>query len=276
MDKYYSETLQNLETSINNLEIEIDNNLQRIETVISVITQCLSEVKRYLLKAGFTDEDKEIRFFKNQKPIIVAKLIFYNTIYRIEVKRPHGGKETIKNYLRNELSNLKSFFDKNIDFYSYYRTNSTYLDHTYFVRGKHDIKLSLDTFYFETDHSFSTSHDFKAAKIIANDLLQDYLEDQLLKTVIGDKLEVLPKLKWTGSKTALTELIYALHSHSVFNNGNIDIKPIVKMFENNFNVDLGDFYHTFLELKSRKINKTKFLDNLKESLIRKIDEQDER
>src|SRR5690606_3438217 len=132
----------------------------------------------------------------------VAKLIFYNTIYKIEVKRPHGGKETIKNYLRNELSKLKSFFDKNIDFYSYYRTNSTYLDHTYFVRGKHDIKLSLDTFYFETDHSFSTSHDFKAAKIIANDLLQDYLEDQLLKTATGDKLKVLPKLKWTGSKTA--------------------------------------------------------------------------
>ncbi|WP_409516686.1 RteC domain-containing protein, partial [Epilithonimonas sp.] len=29
-------------------------------------------------------------------------------------------------------------------------------------------------------------------------------------------------LKWTASKTALTELIYALYSHGVFNNGNTD------------------------------------------------------
>lgn len=36
-----------------------------------------------------------------------------------------------------------------------------------------------------------------------------------------------------------------------------------------FHIDLGDFYHTFLELKSRKINRTKFLDILKETLIRK-------
>lgn len=70
-------------------------------------------------------------------------------------------------------------------FYSYYRTNSTCLDHTYFVRGKYDIKLSLDTFYFETDHSFSTSQDYKVAKFIANDLIEDYLEDQLLKTAVG-------------------------------------------------------------------------------------------
>lgn len=158
-------------------------------------------------------------------------------------------------------------------FYSYYRTDSTYLDHTYFVRGKHNVQLSLDTFYFETDHSFSTSHDYKVAKIIANDLIQDYLEDQLSKTATSDKPTTL---HWTGSKTALTELIYALHSQGIFNNANADIKPIVKVFESTFNVDLGDFYHTFLELKSRKMNRTKFLDSLKESLIKKMDEQDGR
>jgi hypothetical protein len=40
-------------------------------------------------------------------------------------------------------------------------------------------KLSLDTYYFEADHNFTTSHDYKVAKIIANDLIQVYLEDQL-------------------------------------------------------------------------------------------------
>ena len=272
-NKFYNETLKRLETAINGLEIEADNLLHQIEAIISTITQCLSEVKEYVLKTGFRDEEAEICFFKHQKPAIVAKLIYYNSIYKIEAKRPYGGKEVLEEYFNKELSKLKRFFDNNMAFYSYYRTDSTYLDHTYFVRGKHNVQLSLDTFYFETDHSFSTSHDYKVAKIIANDLIQDYLEDQLSKTATSDKPTTL---HWTGSKTALTELIYALHSQGIFNNANADIKPIVKVFESTFNVDLGDFYHTFLELKSRKMNRTKFLDSLKESLIKKMDEQDGR
>src|SRR5690554_4727937 len=276
MNKFYNETLHRLKTTVNELEVEADCSIQRIEAVILLIVECLSELKEYVLKTGFSDEDEEIRFFKHQKPTIVAKLIYYNAVYKIEAKRPYGGKEVIEDYLNKELSKLKRFFDNNMAFYSYYRTESTYLDHTYFVRGKHNVQLNLDTFYFETDHSFSTSHDYKVAKIIANDLIQDYLEDQLLKTAVGNKPKVQQRLNWTGSKTALTELIYALYSQSTFNNGNTDIKVIVKIFESTFNIDLGDFYHTFLELKSRKINRTKFLDTLKENLIKKMDEQNGR
>jgi len=133
----------------------------------------------------------------------------------------------------------------------------------------------LDTVYFETDHRFSTSHDYKAAKIIANDLIQVYLEDQLHNIIYKDKSIDLPTLSWTGIKAALTELIYGLHSQAVFNNGNTDIITIVRFFENSFNVDLGDFYHTFLELKARKLNRTKFLDSLRDALIKKMEEQDE-
>lgn len=276
MEQFYNEMLSRLETAINELEIETENPLQQIEAIISTITQCLSEVKAYVLKTGFSSEDEEIRFFKHQKPAIVAKLIYYNAVYKIEAKKPYGGKEVMEAYLNKELSKLKRFFDNNMTFYSYYRTDSEYLDHTYFVRGKHDIKLNLDTFYFETDRSFATSHDYKVAKIIANDLIKDYLEDQLNDIANENKPPTLQKLNWTGSKTALTELIYALHSQGIFNNGNADTKPIVKVFESTFNIDLGDFYHTFLELKSRKINRTKFLDSLKETLIRKMDEQDGR
>jgi hypothetical protein len=67
-----------------------------------------------------------------------------------------------------------------------------------------------------------------------------------------------------------------LYAQGALDNGNADIKVIAKTFENTFNIDLADFYHTFMELKSRKINQTKFLDNLRDALIRKIDEQDEK
>ena len=274
MDKFYNETLYKLEAEIRELEFETDCPIQRIETVMPIIIQCLSELKEYVLKNGFKNIEEEIYFFKKLKPTIVSKLIYYNAIYKIETKKPNDAK-AIRKYLKEELKKLKRYFDNNLEFYKYYRTKNSFIDEKLFVRGKHDIKLSLDTVYFETDHRFSTSHDYKVAKIIANDLIQNYLENQPCN--ISKSNKPTPKtLNWTGSKTSLIELIYALHSQAVFDNGNADIKHIVKTFENSFNISLGDFYHTFMELKSRKINRTKFLDSLRDALIRKMEEQDER
>ena len=273
MDKFYKETLSKLELEISELEVEVDCSLQRIEAAIHLILECLSELKEYVLKKGFKNTNEEIRFFKYQKPVIVSKLIYYNAIYKIETRRPYGNKR-IRKYFIKELKKLKRFFDNNLDFYKYYRSNNSFVDEKFFVRGKHDIRLWLDTFYFEADHRFSTSHDYKVAKIIANDLIQVYLEDRLNN--INVKRGSDNSLKWTASKTALTELIYALYSHGVFNNGNTDIKLIAKTFEEAFNIELGDFYHTFMELKARKINRTKFLDSLCEALIKKMDEKDEK
>lgn len=272
MNKFYSETLNKLETSINEFEIEADYcSIQRIEAIIQLIIQTLSDLKNFVLKRGFKNADDEISFFKHQKPVIVAKLIYYNAVYKIETKKPNGTKATRK-YLNEELRKLKRYFDNNLEFYKYYRTNNSFIDDKLFVRGKHDIKLSLDTFYFEADHRFSTSHDYKAAKIIANDLIQVYIEDQLNNNN-QKKPSDRSSLNWAGSKTALTELIYALHSQGAF--GNADIIAIAKTFESTFNISLGDFYHTFMELKARKINRTKFLDSLKGSLLKKMDEEDE-
>lgn len=275
MTGYYKSAIDDLEDQINELTYEQDDLLVFYEKTIQLILNKTAELKKYMVKTGFKNQKEEIYFFKRVKPLFIAKLIYYNSLYKIETKRPYGGDKTIKKYLNVELSKIKRYFDGNLEFYKYYRTNSTYLDHKYFLRGKHDIKLSLDTYYFEADHSFATSHDYKVAKIIANDLIQVYLEDQLThhnqKKIVDE-----PVLNWTSSKVALIELIYSLHAQGVFDNGNTDIKVIVKMFENIFHINLGDFYHTYLELRSRKMNRTKFLDSLRDALIKKMDEQDEK
>src|SRR5690554_6946914 len=269
MDKFYNATLYKLETAISELQIEATCPMQRAKAVIDLIVDSLSELKEYVLKKGFKDVNEEIHFFKYQKPVIVAKIIYYNTIYRIETKKPNDVK-AIKKYLNEELKNLKRYFDNNLEFYKYYRTNNTYLDTELFVRGKYDIKLCLDNNYFLLDQSFSTSHDYKVAMIIANDLIQVYIEDQ------KGKPTTFKKLNWTGSKVALIELIYALHYQGVFDNGNADIRLIAKYFEDAFYVNLGNFYQTYLELRTRKMTLTKFLDALRETLIKKMDEQDEK
>lgn len=270
MTGFYKRAYNELENQINELLFERENQLTAYEQVIEIILQKMTKLKEYVLKTGFKNTQEEIYFFKHIKPQFIAKLIYYNAVYKIESKKPNETKSA-KKYINNELKNLKKFFDKNLEFYKYYRTNNTFIDDQLFVRGKYDIKLNLDTFYFETDHSFSTIGDYKAGKILANDLIQVYLEDQLNNN--NQKKSNTSPLHWAGNKTALTELIYALYSQGVF--GNADIKVIAKTFENTFNISLGDFYHTFMELKSRKINRTKFLDSLRDALIRKMDEEDE-
>ena len=144
MDKFYKKTLYELELAINELEIETDCPIQRIEAVIVIIVSSLSKLKEFVLKRDFINIDEEIRFFKHQKPVIVSKLIYYNTIYKIETRRPYGTKR-IRKYFTKELKKLKRFFDNNLDFYKYYRSNNSFVDEKFFVRGKHDIRLWLDT-----------------------------------------------------------------------------------------------------------------------------------
>ncbi|MDE5417605.1 RteC domain-containing protein [Labilibaculum sp. DW002] len=84
------------------------------------------------------------------------------------------------------------------------------------------------------------------------------------------------QLKWTESKTALVELIYGLHSSKSINDGKEGIKRIAQLFESMFDIDLGDVYHTFSEVRNRKIEQTKFLDLLKDSLLTKMKEIDEK
>lgn len=82
-------------------------------------------------------------------------------------------------------------------------------------------------------------------------------------------------LHWTSSKSALTELIYSLYHSNVINNGNLDIKELANALEDIFQVDLGDFYKIFAELKSRKKSRTKFLDELSIILQHQMDKSEE-
>jgi hypothetical protein len=272
--------LTNLNEQLNFTDLEIDDPIQRSESAINIIVNSIEKLKANFEKEKVKSLEYEIDFFKNIKPKFTSKLIYYNAIFKIETKKPHGGERILKKYLNNELDKLKRYFDNNLDFYKYYRTGSNYLDHKYFTRGKFDVKLALDSFYFEVDHTFSTSHDFKVAKIMAHDLIQVYLEDKLLmleNKEPKEKSQVNPKVKqtWTGSKVALIELLYALHTEGVFNNGASDLKDVAEYFENIFNIDLGQYHRAFLEIRMRKSDQTKFLNALKEKLVKKMENTDD-
>ncbi len=275
----YSKILINADEQLQFLSLEIEDLTKRSEASINIVLNALTQLKTLVVKSKFT-QSEEIKFFKETKPQLLSKLVYHNKIYKIEMKRPQGGDKVLKKYYNNELDKLKRYFDNELEFYRYYRSNSSYLDHKYFVRNKHDIKLSLDTFYFEADHRFTTTHDYKVAKIIANDLVQVYLEDELSnleRKAPNDKSQANHKLSqnWTGSKVALIELLYAFQSQGVFNNGKSELKDLAEFIETTFNIDLGQYHRTFLEIRIRQSGRTKFIDSLKETLIKRMDNADE-
>lgn len=280
MNPKYSILLNNLNEQLNFIDLEIDDQIKKCEQAITVILKSINELKKAATKTNFKSKSEEIQFFKEVKPLFTSKLIYFNLVYRIEMKKPNGGNKILKKYYNNELLKLKAFFDNELEFYQYYRSGSTYLDYKYFLRGEFDIKLALDSYYFESDMSFATSHDFKVATILANDLIELYLENQLLmleNNENSEKSQRKPnvKLTWTGSKVALIELIYALHTEGVFNNGAADLKDIAEYFEHTFEIDLGQYRRVFLEIRARKSDRTKFLTTLNDSLQKRMENSDD-
>ena len=155
MVKFIANLESELESRLLFLSLESDKPLKRAEESMLEINSTLKKLKSFVLRTKFPSDSEEIDFFKNRKPLILSKLIYHNEVYRIETRKPSGGEKMIRKYYQTELIKLKEFFEENVDFYGYYRTHSTYLDHKYFVRRKLDVKLSLDAFVFESDARFS-------------------------------------------------------------------------------------------------------------------------
>jgi hypothetical protein len=278
---FFNKIISDLEDQLHFISLETDDVLRKSELSIQSIQIALSHLKEFVYKYKFKNQSEEIRFFKEQKPEIFSKLSYHVKIYNIEMHKPNGSDKAKKRYLQNELNNIENYFNRNLEFIKYYRTKKTYLDHKYFIRGKHDLSLTLDTFYFETDPKFSTSHDYKVSKIISNQLLEIYLKSEIEnidKQDTPNKSLYHPKVKltWTHSKASLIELIYALQSLGTFNNTTASVKDIVNYFESVFNTDLSHFYTTFQEIKERRGNQTMFLKLLQDTLQKRINEKDER
>ena len=281
MRDFYTRLSEKIQTELLNLDIErCDISIEESARMVKFLKESLVQLRDYFLVLKSISIQEEIIFFKEMKPEILGLLLYFNKIHNIELKRPIGSNETQSEYYDKELKSLTYFFERNLDFHQYYRANSTHLDEHYFVRGKSDLELCVDSAQYILDPLFSTGYDYKVSKIICNEMLRIYLnkrKNSLEKLVtIKRNRELFPStnLKWTGSKADATELGYSLRDSGAINNGNVDIKEIMNFIEVNFDIDLGDYYRTYVALKSRKKDRTPFLNRLIESLIRRMERDD--
>lgn len=125
----------------------------------------------------------------------------------------------------------------------------------------------------------STSHDLLAFEVVTYNLITNFyknelnylasLEDGMFDTSTNN-LSTNP-LIWTSSKTDLIELIYALKVTGSINGGDSQIKQLTEIFGQLFNVDLGNYYKTYADIKNRSNDPAKFLNRLVTNLNKKVE-----
>ena len=280
MKQYSDEIISKINAEVETCCVDGDLSSDKALYMINFIRPLFEELRAFTHQYVFHNENEEICFFKETKPTIMSKLIYFNDIYTLELRKPSGSKEVVKAYYQKRLGAITEFCNANLDFYQYYRSKATHLDKYYFLRGHENYKLCHNCGMFDKDPMFSTCCDHKVAKMLAYDMLEIYLQQRLQEVERQEVIEIsrasLPDnpFRWTGTKIAAIQLGYAIYAAGVLNNGNADIKEIMTYIEASFKIDLGDYYRTYLTMRERKKDKTSFLTSLINKLLRKMEDDD--
>ena len=275
--------LSNILSQIRSQEDKISAKMMRTADeayqMILFLKEMLCAIKVEILQEGFSSEQEEIDFFKNIKPQVLGKLIYYNKIFRIETTCPVNNGKMYYHYFESQFQILKAEYQESIcneDFYRYYRAGRADRDNSYFRLGQINYHEGLKSGVFEIDVHFSTYYDNKVTHIIANELLYTYLLNKINLPEENPDMILLrgdtsKDISWTNSQNALIELIYALHASNSISHGNIGIRKMALIFQVLFRMPLHDVHHAFHRMKTRSGSKTIFLDQLKTSLEEYMD-----
>lgn len=280
MKQISDEIISKINTEMETSCIDSDVSSDKAMYMINFIRPLFEELREFIHQYTFQDANEEIVFFKNTKPFILSKLIYFNDIYLLELRKPNGSKEVLREYYKKKQTAITEFCNANLDFYQYYRSKATHLDKYYFLRNHENFKLCHNCGMFDKDPLFSTCCDNRVAKMLAYDMLEIYLQQRLQNIEKQEVIEYsrasLPDnpFRWTAPKVAAIELGYSIYAAGVLNNGNADIKEIMTYIEASFKIDLGDYYRTYLAMRDRKRDRTPFLNSLIQKLLRKMDEDD--
>lgn len=260
----------------NSLTIESGDIFLLSRKRIHLCRETLIAMRKEVLKNGFESALDEINFFKTIKQKTFSRLLFNKQLAKLERHCPKTSLKKQEAYLKKELIKCDKFFLEHIDFGQYLQINASYLDELYFTRKTNvspQFEMQLSEMY---DLEFNTPRDTLLAKFSAFKELVKYIHKRLadLPSKFNNDNLSKSRLDWTANKVDLIELIYALHSIGAIKGGGSEIREIASAFEVLFDVDLGNYYRKFIEIRDRKIQRTKFLDSLKNNLLRRMDATD--
>lgn len=262
--------LENFKRELEDIKTKFTDPILEAEAVISYCERHLTTLKENTINLGFVSKENEITFFKHIKPQILGTKIYYIEKYKLLLKRPVGLPVEWETFLLQHSSVLNWFMQANSQYYQYYRAGATDRDAEYFLRANTHTDPFTDA-YIDIDKSFSTGYDLIFAKIISNEMLAALLNEWRAAPVTQNiRAQKSKKLRWTDSKTALIEFVYALHALGCFNEGKASLELIFSVFEDEFDINLGNTSRMFQDIIFRKKGTNVHLTRLQKAFDDKV------
>jgi hypothetical protein len=274
----FCEIILDLESDLSKMKNVSDKISDQMEYAIGHCKIALDRMRELVIKQGFPDQESEICFFKKIKPTVYSRLLYYRAVFDLESKCQKADSSVIRRYLQKRIYKINEYMEERHVKVQYFKCEYKHLDEKYFVRGTTEIPLELRSSHHLLDEEFFTWHDHTFSTIMANEMLMDYIRrelNKLDKPAEFRQSHYKSPLKWTAHKIDLGEIIYALLYSDAINNGNATIIDLAEAFEQIFNVEIKeDIYRYRLDIQQRKIEKTKFLNQLIAILQQMIDDKD--
>jgi len=263
MIQFTSRLKNEVDAEIEQIERAEINTMAKSLEASRVLRKAFKQLKAFILSYNFQGDEEEILFFKEIKPRLCFRLIYYQKLYNIEMDRPTGIDKQ-REYLTEILNDINRYNHKRLDFIRYYRSGSSCSDSFYFLRGQADTEQYMETF----------SHEFDPKKILSNDMLSDYLTREIEALNENNNIIVSPfgfpaiKLTWKGTKAELQEQILSWDSDGAF--GDVPYTQLHSYIQNVFNIQLDSQLSRVLDDLKTRNTPTPYLDKLKKALLRRM------
>lgn len=203
-----------LEQELKAAEAAAEQVIAHAQQRVAISKRYLKALKQLVEEEGFEDVQAEIHFFKTDKPDFEKYVIYYNRICHIESNKPPGVGTALKEYLHQELRRLESHHQDHRDFYAYYKSGASSFDEVLFTRA-HQDEIMPSEYSSSMDTSFSTTHSYLLARLLADELLAAYISSELhrleqppVQPPVPNKAETGVPLPWLATKVAFVEMCY--------------------------------------------------------------------
>lgn len=153
----------------------------RIAFCFKISVDYWNKLRQYIREHDFPGEADEIRFFKTIKPKFTALIEYYTLVYNAELFMPRLRTEDMHAFWKKEAEKVKNFYGQHSDFCSYYKSGCTESDRKFFLRCNLNGHRCNNLKVYDMDDDLLTSHGHLATCMLAMDMYEAYILQQVRK-----------------------------------------------------------------------------------------------
>lgn len=156
---------------------------KRVESCYHVATDYWLKVKEVFKEPTVYNEQEEICFFKELKPLFTCHIEYYLILNQALLFLPED-PEIIVGYWQGELKRYFRFYEKHRDFIKYFEGYSTEYDSEYFTRRNNRLQAQPQERIYDDEDCRST-HDQIVRGLMANSMYYEYAGKKLEELLPG-------------------------------------------------------------------------------------------